>query len=450
VPAYVRAWGAQSWKRVYTAYLRACDRFFLYPSAALSTHPGHAGTHADAGSVMQVSLEMGLREWRFAGLDRANGVYDAWMEPLPRSFQAIFPDLAAHDLCIDLYGQKEPEAWTGEWLLTTRASFFATQQFGHALWPPVANVHSHHAGHFIRLARRADVLPAPVAAQDWLAFAPTAVTAAASLLAGREPIAFSVVLVNSPANDLDDVAVLGALEQFPATEVILVEPEGVWHAPGTLLHPRVRRIVATSTDPAACIFQGMQAATGTWLLPLLPGQHLYHGSLGAVANILQQSPEIEWLACLPLPSRRSFEEELRRMRWDATQARFAGAQRLFRSLQPGQVLVRRVRWRQVAESVPVGDWLGALQELFSKVPLHVALLCLNKHPFEALAEPRPQRRRVALPPGEGGLRGLAAYLTRWAYVHNVPVLRQVHIALSHFPKVVRRNSDDGPWFRSEY
>jgi len=100
--------------------------------------------------------------------------------------------------------------------------------------------------------------------------------------------------------------------------------------------------------------------------------------------------------------------------------------------------------------VPAGDWLGVLQGLLSKVPLHVALLRINRHPFEALSDPRPQRRRIALPPGEGGLRGIGAYLTRWAYVHNVPVLRQLHLALSHYPKVVRRNADDGPWFRSEY
>ncbi len=100
--------------------------------------------------------------------------------------------------------------------------------------------------------------------------------------------------------------------------------------------------------------------------------------------------------------------------------------------------------------MPAGDWLGVLQGLLSKVPLHVALLRINRHPFEALSDPRPQRRRIALPPGEGGLRGIGAYLTRWAYVHNVPVLRQLHLALSHYPKVVRRNADDGPWFRSEY
>lgn len=449
VPAYIRAWGAQSWKRVFTAYLRAQDRYFLYPIAALCSHPGHAGTHADGGSIMQVPLEMGLREWHFAGLDHAEGIYDAWLEPHPDTLRRHCPDLAALDFSVDLYGQKEPEAWTGEWLLTTRYVLLSAQRYGQAIWPFAANVHHQQPGDGIRLARIAEVLPAPVEQRQWLAATPASVTAAIQALTGRDTPTFSIVLVVGPDTELPNLIVLNCLDQHPQAELVVVEQGEVNWAPGVLRHPRVRRLLAGSPDLGACIFQGMQAATGSWLLPLLPGQQIYPGVVRELSDILLQFPEVEWLACLPLPSRHTPVQALRHIRWDATQARLARPEKVLRSLQPGQIVVRRIRWRHIAESVAPGDWLGAMQALFSKTPLHIAQLWINKHPFQALPY-TARSRQYPLPPGEGGLRGWCARLTRWAYLHDIPVLRQLHLALSHYPRVIRPGQGKGIWYRSEY
>jgi hypothetical protein len=446
VPPYVRAWGAQSWKRVCTAYLRAQDRYFLYPNAALATHPGHAGTHSDAGSVMHVALDMGRREWHFAGLDAAEGVYDAWLEPHPRVLRDRCPALAGLDFSVDLYGQKEPSAWTGEWLLTTRPAHVAPQHYGQALWPPVANVLAGVSGDGIRLARHADVLPAPLDPQRWMAAAPASVTAASAALTGRAGIQFSVVVPVMAAADCAEEVLLAFLADYPQVELVLVAAvEVAW--PRTLaLDPRVRRLEAPSASLAACLFQGLEAATGTWLLSLLPGQRLRQDSLWQLSAILLQFPDVEWLAGLPSPDRRP-DLQARRLRLDATQAAFSNPEKLFRSLQPGQLLIRQTRWRSVMDLVPTGDWLGALRALFSKVPLHVVQLRICDPgtlvlPFQASV------RRFPLPPGESGLRGWSARLTRWAFVYDVRVLRQLHLALSHYPRVIRRG--EGAWFRSEY
>ena len=449
VPDYVKIWGAQSWKKRFFAYLIAEDKYFLYPAFALSTNPGIAGTHTDAGGVFQVPLQMGQRPWHFAGLDQADGIYDAWFELLPAQIKKVCPALAPYDFSMDLYGQKTPEVLQTPFVLTTRPALVAEQSYGAQLLPPIANVIAQRPGHWISLARTAEVAPQPLPPQQWLAALEGPSLAHSRTLTPTATISFSILL---PCLDEgpDPLLLQELLDAYPRTELLLVGGTAMALEPRFRHHPQVRVITPPPHNNLEQAYLAAYAqATGSILFGLLPGQRIRAELLPEIAHLFRHFSDLDWLSTLPR-SHRKPKHFLRAMRWDANRAKYSQSHRFWQHFQSGHLFFRRHAWLRATSSTSPATLTELWLKLFETTALHTADLSLDRQFGKPIGMAPLKRSPLKLPPGQGGLRALSAHLLRKAYLYNIPLLRQAYLSFSHLPPLLRKDQATGKWFRSEH
>lgn len=78
---YVAKWPATSWKKHFIRYLEHENRYFVFPYSAFSTNPGEDGTHHNyIFGLFASELELGIRPWRFAPLNKTGICYNSCFE----------------------------------------------------------------------------------------------------------------------------------------------------------------------------------------------------------------------------------------------------------------------------------------------------------------------------------------------------------------------------------
>ena len=76
LPAYVKQWGKNSWKRLFIGYLIDTSRYFVFPATSYSSNFEEEGTHAVDTGLFQVPLNLGASEPRFRLWKESLAVYD--------------------------------------------------------------------------------------------------------------------------------------------------------------------------------------------------------------------------------------------------------------------------------------------------------------------------------------------------------------------------------------
>lgn len=159
VPYGVRIWPDTSWKKYFIKYLIEKDRYFVYPRQSLTTNFGDKGKHHTGTGLFQVPL---LRQesspYTFNDFKESYVKYDAFGEILPEALSRLCPHLADKDFVVDLYGVKERDCYTGEYVLTTKRCERSLLSFCRCLLPIEYNIIDNIAGDDIFLSLTADVV----------------------------------------------------------------------------------------------------------------------------------------------------------------------------------------------------------------------------------------------------------------------------------------------------
>ncbi len=157
---YLREWPETSWKKYYTAYLVDEKKYFVYPRISLSTNFGEQGTHqADSTKSIQVSLQALPIEYRFMPLEESTARYDSFFELEEESLLKVNPSLSVYSpIEVDLYGKKEIEGVSKEFLLTSRFIANPEKSFGIDLRPLINNIIFSIQGNELFIVRREEAL----------------------------------------------------------------------------------------------------------------------------------------------------------------------------------------------------------------------------------------------------------------------------------------------------
>lgn len=156
LPPDVSRWPTTtSWKKLFAEYLIASDRYFVYPRVSLSTNFGDAGTHMLKQRYdFQVPLETQPKDYRFASLDASACIYDSFWELKPAALGKLKPEFADLSFELDIYGQKDLDRLSCDFIFTTKECSSSLKGYELALKPPVLNMLADLEGTAIKLARR--------------------------------------------------------------------------------------------------------------------------------------------------------------------------------------------------------------------------------------------------------------------------------------------------------
>jgi len=151
------------WFPIFTKYLIASGRYFVFPRVSLSTGCGDAGTHFNRTvTFFQAALQRSKQTYTFKNLDDSVCVYDSFFEILPDRLNRLNERLSAYNYDVDLYATKTERNLRAEYTLTSRRCRTPILSFGKEMLPIEANVIEDDPGQEIFLCRKEDLR------WDWL------------------------------------------------------------------------------------------------------------------------------------------------------------------------------------------------------------------------------------------------------------------------------------------
>jgi len=159
LPNHIKAWSERSWKKWYVAYMMATDKYFVFPNESLTTNFGDVGTHGKGDNLHQVPISIFEKNYSFKALKDSSAIYDPWYELYPHIVKAHNPELAKYDLSIDLFGAKQKEELTTEYVLTTQECKNALASYSDQMRPTELNVLLNIKGDAIQLCKKSELIP---------------------------------------------------------------------------------------------------------------------------------------------------------------------------------------------------------------------------------------------------------------------------------------------------
>jgi hypothetical protein len=156
----IHYWPESSWKKLYCAYLKDTNKFFVFPRLSLTTNFNEPGTNYKASGNFQGQAPLKIFEfnYRFKNLNESFCVYDAYFELKADTIKHFSSNLKDFDIEIDLYGHKEISKIKLPYILTTKPVKKYIKSFRRALKPHEMNVLMELEGDEIFLAETKDVI----------------------------------------------------------------------------------------------------------------------------------------------------------------------------------------------------------------------------------------------------------------------------------------------------
>ena len=157
VPPDVRLWPESSWKKYFLKYILEKDKYFVYPKISLTTNFADPGVNHLGTNIHQVPLLYRDKEYIFPELCKSIAKYDCYCEIDPASLSGLNNELAGIDFEVDLYGMKNINDISSEYVITTQTVKKSVSSFGRKLKPHELNVIENIEGNEIRLSLTRDM-----------------------------------------------------------------------------------------------------------------------------------------------------------------------------------------------------------------------------------------------------------------------------------------------------
>ncbi len=436
LPDYIQRWTAQSWKKLFAAYLIATNKYFAYPRYALTTNFEDFGAHANTKGLFQVPLLMGDREWNFGRIADSLAVYDAHFEPIAENLKRIAPVLAGYDFAVDLLGQKSRQFLDKPWMLTRRKGGKAAMSFAANALPLELNFHLRSAGEDFRLVPSNTEFEGEDELQFEFGYYLGASKTPLLHLSDRRLPAISLIAVADGRHS--ELLTYMLEENFPGKELIFVVepgkvPEDVWLA---YKNGQIRMVESTESA-----FGGIQKAISTasgQLIQLLSAEFIPATSnLHKIAEIFRQFPGMDWLTGIPFEMEgRSLSRVMAPLRWDTARFEAATDLQIAEFLPPPLQIFRRSLWIKA-----MGD-ATTLQGQFRKMgAIALPQICA----LEIGQWSHGRKAESDSTWGSGKVNRSRAF-----YHRHIPILWKVHRRWSDYRPVLRYDAGHETWFEFDY
>lgn len=439
LPPYIAQWSAQSWKKLFAAYLISQDKYFAYPRFSLTTNFEDYGAHANSRGLFQVPLQMGRRQWRFGALAESTAVYDAFFEPLPRQLSKLCPALNGYTFAVDLFGQKSKPFLGAPWLLTRRRGGEAALAFGDTALPIELNLQLQTPGTAIRLVPSNAVLEEmdPLKTEFGY-YNGVAQTPLLHLPEQRMPSVSVIVAPESPC--LQDEQLMERLlaADYPGMEILAVTSPGkmplpVWKS----YRAGLLAVIASEGSAMDGLRQAVAACPGNLVLILDGPEVGVVSRLEEICRIFRQFPGLDWLSCLPCgPGNAPISQLMALYRWDSERFREADDQAIRTYLPAAMQVFRRSLWIKANADAPT------LPAMFKRMG-GVVLPQVTEMVVGDGVMPKPLVQDSCW--GTGPVNR-----SRRHYHRHMPLLWKLHRRRSDYRPVLRFDATHRTWFESEY
>lgn len=166
IPANIRLWPENSWKKFFIEFLIDKDLYFVYPRVSFSTLFGDEGTNIRFHETfLQVPLWYGKRPFIFAEFKDSCAVYDTWCEIHPERLKRLWPGMKDEDFDVDLYGMKFSKDIKSPKMISGRICKDPEMTFGREMRPHEENLVWEIPGTYFHLGRKEDFSDAPYLAR---------------------------------------------------------------------------------------------------------------------------------------------------------------------------------------------------------------------------------------------------------------------------------------------
>ncbi|MEY3443612.1 MAG: hypothetical protein RLZZ519_1893 [Bacteroidota bacterium] len=438
LPDYVASWTAQSWKKLFTAYLIASNRYFSYPRQALTTNFEDFGAHANTKGLFQVPLMMGPRTWNFGRINDSLAVYDAHFEPISENLKRIAPVLTGYDFAVDLLGQKSRPFLDKPWVLTRRKGGKSEMGFAANALPAELNFHLVSPGEDFRLVPSNTEFEA----KDDLAvefgyYVGAAKTPLIHLPNRRMPSISLIALADADGRHAELLSYM-LDEPFAGKELILVVesgkmPRDVWAA----FQSGKIRIVESSDSPFEGIQKAIETASGQ-LIQVLSAEFIPATAiLIKITTIFRQFPGLDWLTGIPFEMEgRSLSRVMAPLRWDTPRFEQANDAQIAAFLPFPLQIFRRSLWMKA---------IGEASTLEGQFKRMAAIALPQVTALEIGQWDHPRKEESDSIWGKGKVNK-----TRVFYQRHVPLLWKLHRRWSDYRPVLRYDAAHETWFEFDY
>jgi len=142
LPPNIMEWPDSSWKKFFSAYIIAENKYFVNPRISYTTNFGDPGTHFDKPMLFaQMPVNFGNKlQDRFVKFNKSRSVYDSYYEILPEIIKKFNKRLAPYNFDVDLYGVKSYSNLKSTYVLTSRKVQCIKFSFGLEMMPHELNV----------------------------------------------------------------------------------------------------------------------------------------------------------------------------------------------------------------------------------------------------------------------------------------------------------------------
>jgi hypothetical protein len=155
IPANIKLWPSNSWKKFFIEFLIQKDYYFVYPRVSFTTIFGDEGTNIRMRETfLQVPLYYGKRPFRFVAFEDSYAVYDTWCEILPDRLKRLVPALSDEEFDVDLYGMKFSEDISSQKILSGRICRDFEMTFGREMKPHEENIIHQLPGNYFHLGKK--------------------------------------------------------------------------------------------------------------------------------------------------------------------------------------------------------------------------------------------------------------------------------------------------------
>jgi hypothetical protein len=157
LPANIRLWPGNSWKKYFIGFIIRHDLYFVYPRRSLTTIFGDEGTNIRIRETfLQVPLWLEKQKFQFITIDESFAVYDVYCELDPGRLKRLAPSIAETEFEVDLYGMKSQEDTSKEFFLSSRKCSSPLRTFGREMKPHEMNILADIPGDYFTLGAKRD------------------------------------------------------------------------------------------------------------------------------------------------------------------------------------------------------------------------------------------------------------------------------------------------------
>ncbi|MGO2498850.1 MAG: glycosyltransferase [Vibrio litoralis] len=140
----IKNWSDKSWLKLFTAYMVINELYFVYPRTSLTTNCSDSGSHVKvSNTAFQVSLLQSLKSINFSKFIDSHCIYDSYFEIHPSCLTKYAEELASTMFCVNLYGSKELEDITSDYVLVSVTKPYNVKSsiiYERILWPQELNI----------------------------------------------------------------------------------------------------------------------------------------------------------------------------------------------------------------------------------------------------------------------------------------------------------------------